>query len=117
MDKKSVPVSRGETTSNETIKWWMRKNKGLPEDDKTKISLSDIVSMTQDDKTRGKCHIEFQTAEQGLCGHSLEEAIRNVNRVHYDLGNSITDYEYADYTIPDYIKSGLKWLNEQRVLE
>ena len=135
LGKKSVPVSQGETTSNETLEWWVRKNKGLPEDNKTKITLSDIISMTSDDKTRGKCHIEFQTEEQGLCGHSLEEAIRNVNRAHYDLGNSITDdalefkgksktdfaldliYEYANYTIPDYIKSGLVWLNEQRVLE
>mgnify|MGYP007002745912 CR=1 FL=1 len=24
----SVPVSCGETTSNETLKWWVRKNKG-----------------------------------------------------------------------------------------
>lgn len=133
--KKSVPVSQGETTSNETIKWWVRKNKGLPEDDKTKIDLTDITSMTPTDKTRGKCHIEFQTNEAGLCGHSLEESIRNVNRAHYDLGDTITDddlefkgksktdfaldliYEYADYTIPGYIKSGLMWLNDQRVLE
>ena len=30
--------------------------------------------MSSDDKTRGKCHIEFQTKENELCGHSLEEA-------------------------------------------
>ena len=24
---------------------------------------------------------------------------------------------YDDYTIPAYIKSGLKWLNEQKILE
>jgi len=133
--QQSVPVSQGETTSNETLKWWVRKNKGLPEEDETKINLSEILSMTQADKTRGKCHIEFQTEEQGLCGHSLEEAIRNVNRAHYGLGDSITDdaleftgksktdfaleliYEYASYTIPAYIKAGLVWLNEERVLE
>ena len=133
--KKSVVVSEGETTSNETIKWWIRRNKGLPDDDTSNIALSDIIAMTSDDKTRGKCHIEFQTAENGLCGHSLEEAIRNVNRKHYNLGKKISEkkleftgksktdfalnliYECSDYCIPDYIKSGLKWLNDQKVLE
>ncbi len=133
--KKSVVVSQGETTSNETIKWWIRRNKGLPENDTSKIDLTVITSMSPDDKTRGKCHIEFQTAENGLCGHSLEEAVRNVNRKHYDLGDSTseedlefkgkskTDFaldlicECADYCVPAYIKSGLTWLNNQRVLE
>lgn len=133
--KKSVVVSQGETTSNETIKWWVRRNKGLPDDDTSKIDLSDIIAMTSDDKTKGKCHIEFQTNENGLCGHSLEEAIRNVNRKRYDLGDSTseedlefkgkskTDFaldlicECADYCVPAYIKSGLTWLNNQRVLE
>lgn len=135
ISKKSVPVSKGETTSNETIKWWVRRNKNLPESDTSKIDLTEITSMTMDDKTRGKCHIEFQTAERGLCGHSLEEAIRNVNRKHYDLGDSISEddlefdgkrkidfaldliYECPDYCVPEYIKSGLTWLNNQRVLE
>lgn len=133
--KKSVVVSQGETTSNETIKWWIRRNKGLPENDTSKIDLTVITSMSPDDKTRGKCHIEFQTAENGLCGHSLEEAVRNVNRKHYDLGDSAseedlefkgkskTDFaldlicECADYCVPAYIKLGLTWLNNQRVLE
>lgn len=132
---KSVPVSRGETTSNETLKWWVRKNKGLPDNDDTKIALTEITSMSLAAKTRSKCHIEFQTTEAGLCGHSLEEAIRNVNRVHYELGDSPTEddlefsgkcktdfalkliYECTDYTIPAYIKSGLVWLNNQKVLE
>lgn len=135
LGRKSVPVSRGETTSNETIKWWVRKNKGLSKEGEVKVTLSEIMSMTSVDKTSGKCHIEFQTVENGLCGHSLEEAIRNVNRKHYNLNDSITDdeleftgksktdfaldliYEYSDYAVPDYIKSGLKWLNEQRILE
>lgn len=131
----TVPVCCGETTSNETIKWWVRENKVLEEDDETRIKLTEITSMTPDKKTRGKCHLEFQTKEQELCGHSLEEAIRNVNRSHYGLDDDITEddleftgksktdfaldliYECADYTIPDYIKSGLVWLNNQRVLE
>lgn len=132
---KSVPVSCGETTSNETIKWWIRKNKGISEKDKSKIDLSEILSMNSDSKTRGKCHIEFQTTEAGLCGHSLEEAVRNVNRAHYGLSDCPTEndleytekcktdfalkliYECADYAIPAYIKSGLIWLNDQKVLD
>ena len=134
-DKKSVPVSQGKTTSNETLKWWIRKNKGLPVNDKTEIELTEITSMSSDNKTQQKCHIEFQTTENGLCGHSLEEAIKNVNREHYNLGDNPTEddlefkgkrktdfalkliYEYENYTIPDYIKKGLIWLNEQSVLE
>lgn len=87
----SVPVSRGETTSNETLKWWVRKKKEIPEDDNTQIALTDITSMFPADKTRCRCHIEFQTTENGLCGHSLEEAIRNVNRTYYGLGDTPTE--------------------------
>lgn len=134
LNKKSVPVSKGDTTSNATIKWWMRQNAGLPKDDKTKILLSDIMTMETKNKTRGKCHIEFQTQEAGLCGHSLEEAIRNVNREHFGLAENATEeeleftekgktdfalklvYDYPDYSIPRYIKDGLAWLNEQKVL-
>ena len=130
----SVPVSRGETTSNETLKWWVRKKKEIPEDDNTQIALTDITSMSPADKTRCRCHIEFQTTENGLCGHSLEEAIRNVNRTYYGLGDTPTedDLEFSgkkktdfalnliceceDYAVPAYIKNGLVWLNNQQVL-
>lgn len=133
--KKSVVVSKGNTTSNETIKWWIRRNKSLPENDRSEITLTEITSMTSDNKTREKCHIEFQTTENRLCGRSLEEAIRNVNRKHYDLGDDINEkdlefkdksktdfalkliYECPNYDIPEYIKSGLKWLNNQRTFE
>lgn len=132
---KSVPVSCGETTSNETLKRWVRKNKGIDEDDKALIDISEIIAMSNDAKTIGKCHIEYQTTENGLCGHSLEEAIRNVNRSHYGLSDTATEtdlefdeksktdfalkliYEYDDYIVPSYIRSGLIWLNNQKVLE
>lgn len=121
----SVPVSRGETTSNETLKWWVRKKKEIPEDDNTQIALTDITSMSPADKTRCRCHIEFQTTENGLCGHSLEEAIRNVNRTYYGLGDTPTedDLEFSgkkktdfalnliceceDYAVPALYKNGL----------
>ena len=125
-------VSKGKTTSNTTIKWWMRKLKNLSE--KCKISLADVIALTDAEKTIEKCHIEFQTKEQELCGRSLEEAIRNVNRTHFGLSakpleeelefkeKSKTDFalnlicDNPDYTIPQYIKNGLVWLNDQKVL-
>ena len=127
-------VSKGKTTSNATLKWWMRKVKGLLETDTSKIDLSEIIALTDIQKTIGKCHIEFQVKEHGLCGRSLEEAIKNVNRNYYGLKDSITegDLEFTDksktdfalnlvynnpnYVIPKYIKDGLVWLNEQNVL-
>lgn len=127
-------VSKGKTTSNATLKWWVRKVKGLPENDSSKIKLSDVIALTYEQKTIEKCHIEFQVKENGLCGRSLEEAIKNVNRTHYGLTGSITeaDLKFTDksktdfalnlvcdnpkYVIPKYIKDGLIWLNKQNVL-
>lgn len=128
-------VSEGKTTSNSTLKWLMRKIKSLPEDDSTKLDLAEIIALTAKQKTHGKCHIEFQTEENGLCGRSLEEAIKNVNRNHYGLTGTVTEdllefkeksktdfalnliCDCPDYEIPQYIKDGLMWLNEQKVLE
>lgn len=130
---KSV-VSKGKTTSNSTIKWWVRQVKGLPSADKSKIKLEDIINLTADEKTIDKCHIEFQVAENGLCGRSLEEAIKNVNRAFYGLADPVTEEklefteksktdfalrlicDYPDYSIPKYLKDGLVWLNKQKVL-
>lgn len=128
-------VSKGKTTSNATIKWWMRKIKGIPQNSKDKISLANIISATDAEKTLGKCHIEYQTLENGICGRSLEEAVMNVNRNHYGLVEPVAeeDLEFTEksktdfalnlicnnpnYSIPQYIKNGLIWLNNQRVLE
>lgn len=128
-------VSEGKTTSNSTIKWWMRKVKSLSEDDATPIELSEIIALTMDQKTSDKCHIEFQTKENDLCGRSLEESIMNVNRSYYRLVEPVTEKSLAfkdkskmdfalelicdnpDYEIPQYIKDGLVWLNNQKVLE
>lgn len=128
-------VSKGKTTSNATIKWWMRKVRGIPQNCKDKISLADIIAATDVDKTLGKCHIEYQTLENGICGRSLEEAIMNMNRSYYGLvepiaeenleftGKSKTDFALdlicnnPNYSIPQYIKNGLIWLSKQRVLE
>lgn len=131
---KSIFVSKGETTSNETIKWWYKKKNNLI-DNNSVISLIDILNMPEDDKTLDNCHIEFQTEENSICGRSLEEAIRNVNRKLYKLeeqcgeediefkGKSKTDfaldliYKHKEYNVPSYIKNGLKWLNDIEVID
>lgn len=128
-------VGKGKTTSNATLKWWMRKIKNLPVEDTAKIKLTDIITLSDNQKTIDKCHIEYQVKENGLCGRSLEDAIMNVNRVYYNLNGTVTegDLEFKeksktdfalnlicdnpDYAIPQYIKNGLVWLNNQKVLE
>lgn len=125
-------ASKGITTSNSTIKWWIRTINNSPEN--TKINLSDIIALASADKTINRCHVEYQFIENGLCGRSLEEAIKNVNREFYDLsaspteddleftGKSKTDFalklimENPEYVVPQYIKNGLIWLNKQKVL-
>lgn len=126
---KGCLVSEALTTSNQTIKWWIRKNKGLKEN--SDISFEDVKSLSKSGtgKTINNCHIEFQTIEDGFCGRSLEESIRNVNRLIYGLTENMqeegltnkkkkTDFaleliEREDYVVPEYIRLGLQWLNEQ----
>lgn len=132
-NQKSSYVSRGKSTSNSTIKYWIKKVKNLTDDEK--IYLQDVMKLKKVEKTDGKIHIEFQTKENKLCGRSLEEAIKNINRDYYKLqepvtekslkfdGDSKTDFalklicDNPDYIIPKYIKDGLIWLNKQKVLE
>lgn len=129
-DGKSSTVEQGKTTSNPTIKWWYGKIKNSDDS----YVLNDILLLTSNDKTIKKCHIEFQTKENGLHSKSLEEAIKNVNRAYYNIdnnaneediafkGKSKTDFaldlilNHSDYTVPKYIKQGLIWLNDVRVL-
>lgn len=125
-------VSKGTTTSNATLKRWVREIKHLPK--QTKIKLEDVQTLTAQEKTDKKCHIEFQVKEDGLCGRSLEEAIKNVNRAHYGLSDEATEedltfseksktefalnliYQHPDYKVPKYIQDGLVWLNDEMVL-
>ena len=131
---KAVPVSQGKTTSNATIKWWVRENADLLEKGDSRVELSSVTSMTPEKKTQGHCHIEFQTEEHGLCGRSLEEAVRNVNRAMFGLNEDATEddltfgngcktdfaldlvYKYDSYVVPAYIRNGLVWLNGQNTI-
>lgn len=132
--RKKVVVSKGTRTSNATLNWFAKEVKGFQGNNLSRISLTDIVSLTETQKTIGKCHIEFQTEEKGLCGRSLEEAMKNVNRDYFGLSDSITEEDLVfddssktdfaldlicknpDYTLPKYIETGLIWLNNQNVL-
>lgn len=132
LDKKTCLVSQGETTSNETIKYFLRKIKNLKESDK--ITLTEIMSLNHNQKTIGKVHIEYQISENNLCGRSLEESIRNVNRKIYGLSDTAQEeslkfedksktefalnllFKNTEYNVPKYIEDGLVWLNNQKVL-
>ena len=89
--------------------------------------------MTDEQKTNGFRHIEFQLEENGAYPRSLEEAIINVNREYYGIDTDKKDIDFDekeekktdfalnlvlgknsdDYQIPSYIEKGLIWLNEQ----
>lgn len=124
-------VSKGKKTSNATIKYWFKNILR-----KEISNFNDIVLLQDYDKTRGLLHIEYQIEENGLCGRSLEESLKNANRELYGLDSKITEekLEYTPskdgsktdfalnllfdekknaYNVPEYIKNGLVWLNEQ----
>ena len=132
-NREKTYVSVGTASSNSTINWWVRRALNLEENEK--IPLDNIKALDDAKKTNGMCRIEYQTNENGLCGRSLEEAIINSNRALYDVGADPTEdkinfgntkkktdfalellLEKSVYNIPAYIKSGLCWLDEQKVL-
>ena len=89
--------------------------------------------MSDEQKTNGFRHIEFQLEENGAYPRSLEEAIINVNRKYYGIDEDKKNIDFDekeekktdfalnlvlgkisdDYQIPSYIEKGLIWLNEQ----
>lgn len=120
-----------ENTSNATIKRWGHDvlNVALS----NKIDLKDILGLTDEQKTNGLVHIEFQREENSTYPRSLEEAIMNVNREHYGIAEDVMEIDFDekkekktdfalnlvfgkisdDYRIPSYIEKGLVWLNNQ----
>lgn len=129
-NRKACLVCEGTKTSNATIKNWFKTMLSRENPD-----LTDIKSLASNEKTKGKIHIEYQVEENGLCGRSLEEAIKNCNRKLFNLKNpnekdlkyesykdgSKTDFSMnllfapnkQDYNVPKYIADGLIWLNLQ----
>lgn len=118
-------------TSNATIKRWCHDVFDIAVT--KKIELKQILELTEQQKTNGLRHLEFQMEENGTYPRSLEEALMNVNREYYEIDEEETSInfdetegkktdfaldlifgEIADnYSIPSYIENGLLWLNEQ----
>lgn len=129
---KKALVSEGDHTSNATLIWWTRRVKEIP--DAESVTLTDIRALTGNEKTIENCHLEFQVDELGVCGRSLEEAIKNVNREYFEIAEQCSEndlafagacktdfaleliYKCPNYAVPKYIKDGLTWLNNQQVL-
>lgn len=130
-NSKACLVSEGKHTSNATIKHWIKSIL-----DSKDTSFSKIQSLSDVEKTSENLHIAYQVEENGLCGRSLEEAIKNVNRTIYKINdnaqesdlqyNAHTDGSKTDfaldllfkeskknYSIPKYIADGLIWLDKQ----
>ena len=137
-DRKKCVVSKGVSTSNQTIKQWLKQYLGYKEEDKARTDqkqLKLIRELTDDNKTHGKIHLAFQKEENSVCPRSLEEALINANREIYGLSEhsneetiifvdeSKTDFalkliiKHPDFIIPKYIQDGLIWLNKCSIYE
>lgn len=131
--RKSCFVKDGKNTSNATINYWFSD---ILKKKREEYSFNDIKSLETKNKTSDKIHIEYQVEENGLCGRSLEEAIKNSNRELFGLTGTVSeeDLEYnpysdgsktdfamnlifentkQNYIVPKYIADGLKWLDLQ----
>lgn len=120
-------VSEAETTSNVSIKEWFILNKDIENGNDLKIA--DVIGLEKKKKTIKNIHIEYQTYENNLCGRSLEEAIKNSNRLEFNVkeeedlefdSNNEKKTDFAikllmkeSYNVPQYIKDGLVWLSNQ----
>lgn len=118
-------------TSNATIKKWCHDVLNIAVTNK--IELNQILELTDEQKTNGLRHLEFQMEENGAYPRSLEEALMNVNREYYRIDENETNVNFDEtegkktdfaldlilgkiadsYSIPSYIENGLVWLNEQ----
>jgi len=136
-DRKKCVVSKGISTSNQTIKEWLKQYTGYKEDkintDQTLLEL--IQKLTDDNKTHDKIHLAFQKEENSICPRSLEEALINVNREIYELDESTKEediifadkskidfalrliIDHPNFIIPKYIQDGLMWLNKCSIYE
>lgn len=127
---RACQLADAERSSNEVINRWLRKVLGLK--DGEKVQISQILDMTEEQRTDGYRHLEFQKEEKGFYSRSLEDAIMNCNRELFNLKDSEsadfnsgtekkTDFAlkllmedcFNSYHVPSYICDGLIWLNNQ----
>lgn len=52
--------------------------------------MKQILELTEQQKTNGLRHLEFQMEENGTYPRSLEEALMNVNREYYEIDEEET---------------------------
>lgn len=132
-DRTKCYVSKAKKTSNATIKHWFTDILNKSE---TEYTFNDIKSLNDTDKSCENIHLEYQIEENGLCGRSLEEAIKNANRQLFSINdnpkesdidynpskdgsktdfamNLIFEENKQNYSVPKYIENGLIWLNRQ----
>lgn len=130
-NRKACLVKDGQKTSNETINRWFSDILH-----RQSYTFQDIKSLASNNKTNNFIHIEYQVEENGLCGRSLEEALKNANRNLYGLSQNATEnelqynpsndgsktdfamklvFDHSDYSVPKYIENGLVWLNSQKM--
>lgn len=118
-------VSEGETTSNATIKSWIKEQNIIPEEEL--ISIDKLLKLPDKNKTKKFRHIEFQVSENKYCGRSFEESIKNANIDYYGIktekdlifdseNGKKTDFAIdllmmEKFNVPKYIENGLIWLN------
>ena len=63
-----MPVSQGETTSNETIKWWVRRNKELAESDKSKSTSQKSLRWTRRKRLETNVTLSFKHLKMDCVG-------------------------------------------------
>ncbi len=133
-DKKrdvACPVHLGSRSSNACINAWFTD----PKDAKAKLSPTELLAATEQQKIDGKLRLAYQLPETdgGPCGRSFEDAFilandklfsltattnderateaydeaKEVKKADFALNQALAE---ADWTIPRYIREGLLWL-------
>lgn len=129
--RRACPVSKGEQTSNDSIRRWFRGHK-------IDMKPSSLIKLSSTEKISGSQRLAYQVPEDssGACGRSFEDAFILANLDHFRQGKpkkiaspeqfawryvqSLKKTEFAikyairetSWVVPRYIAEGLRWLAE-----
>lgn len=124
---KACEVSAGAGTSNSCIKAWFSPN----------ITPAQLITKTDDEKTKGRVRICYQVPEQSAagCGRSFEDAFILANYATFGLATASATEAYTEagkikktdfaieygidntnWDVPLYIAQGLRWLAASDIL-
>lgn len=131
---KACRRAEAKRSSNGTINRWYRNKFNLNKRDV--VSITKIVDMLENEDELIECNLRlaYQEQENNIHPRSFEEAIINVNRELYSVGdevgeiefdsdkesktdfafNLLFDKDFSSYSIPSYISKGLVWLSSQK---